>query len=336
MRRQPLLSIALPTCNRLDSLRETVGPLLESDLLDDEFELRIFNNASTDGTTEWLAGLRHQAGLAICNQPFNVGLEGNIIAALLGSPGRYVWLMADHMVLDPASIRDFKARLPALAAQKVAFVYAVIRSFGPVLSEPFAPRPWRDLSRGQQSRFIFYTSNLTSVVVEKSLSVSAARSIYRFAGFSYPHLGLYAAFKPDTLVAESLPLTDFARSTAAQSRVPSYHRFRSRFIGYPQAVLKLRALNNCIYPNRLGLRYATGALRNDCKQMLTGSSAVQSGDFLHALRFFPWRTKGFLAFCTLLATLPRRLRIPLSSLVFGVRSNTESSVSGAGAFQVAE
>ena len=107
MRRQPLLSIALPTCNRLDSLRETVGPLLESDLLDDEFELRIFNNASTDGTTEWLAGLRHQAGLAICNQPFNVGLEGNIIAALLGSPGRYVWLMADHMVLDPASIRDF-------------------------------------------------------------------------------------------------------------------------------------------------------------------------------------------------------------------------------------
>ena len=51
MPRQPLLSIALPTCNRLDSLRETVGPLIESDLLDDEFELRIFNNASTDGTT---------------------------------------------------------------------------------------------------------------------------------------------------------------------------------------------------------------------------------------------------------------------------------------------
>jgi len=336
MPRQPLLSIALPTFNRIDSLQETVGPLLDSDLLDDGFELRIFNNASTDGTTEWLAGLPDQAGLAICNQPFNVGLEGNIIAALLTSPGRYVWLMADHMVLDPASIRDFKAGLPALAAQQVAFVYAVIRSYGPVLSEPFAPRPWRDLSRSQQSRFIFYTSNLTSVVVEKSLAVSAARSIYRFAGFSYPHLGLYAALQPATLVAESVPLSDFARSKAARSRVPSYHRFRSRFIGYPQAVMKLRALNDCIRPNQEGISTAAGAMRLDCKQGLLSAERVRAADLLEAMRFYPSKTRILLMLCLIAAAMPSRLRLWFAIRVLGARPNDQSPASAHLSLQAVE
>jgi hypothetical protein len=70
--------------------------------------------------------------------------------------------------------------------------------------------------------------------------------------------------------------------------------------------------------------------------MLTGSSAVEPVDFLQALRYFPWRTKGFLAFCMLLATLPTKLRVILAGFVFRVRPNTEGSVSGTGAFQVAE
>lgn len=52
---EPLLTIAIPTFNRLESLRETLIPLLASTLPSNKCEIRVFNNASTDGTTEWLA-----------------------------------------------------------------------------------------------------------------------------------------------------------------------------------------------------------------------------------------------------------------------------------------
>jgi glycosyltransferase involved in cell wall biosynthesis len=281
-------------------------------------ELRIFDNASTDGTTAWLEAIASQSGVAVVTQPLNIGLEGNIASALLFSPGEYVWLLSDHMDVDTDSVRRLIRTLPILRSQGVFLTYAQIRSYGPVLRDAYAPRRWSSLSPSQQSHLIFNTGNTSGLIVIHSLRVAAARFIYRFAGYSYPQLGIYVAIQRDTLISETEVLSDFSRSAAASDRQPSYNSFRSRFIGYPEAIAALRRLNQEMSPNRAGLSKALGALRIDSQKLLCTDGPIDSADLWQTLLAFPWRIKPFLLACYLMSLLPSRVRGALARAIFSV------------------
>ncbi|MHB8146501.1 MAG: glycosyltransferase family 2 protein [Vulcanimicrobiaceae bacterium] len=55
------ISVVIPTYNRLDTLQHVIPTLLAQDLPRERFELLICDSNSTDGTAEYLAGVRNEA-----------------------------------------------------------------------------------------------------------------------------------------------------------------------------------------------------------------------------------------------------------------------------------
>ena len=337
---RPLLSIAVPTFNRVDCLRETVSPLLKSGLISPNIQLVVFDNASDDGTSEWLESLRESPGCSVVRQPLNLGLEGNIVDAMLRSPGEYVWTVSDHMKLDVDAVRRFIDALPHLSAGGADIIYANIRSYGAVRSrdKPYVPFPWRILTPTEQSRFLFRTGNTSAMITSRRLRTKCARSLYRFSRFSYPHLGVYAHVKGDCVVAETESLSDFLDTPAARAKTPAYNSFRSRFIGYPEAVREISRLNKDVAPNCAGLTQAIGALRNDVVELLQSDVPLADYPLLGPLKTFPWRATPFIIGAMAMKALPRRVRKQVNHWVFrsGVHPAHGCGEGSRSAFQISE
>jgi glycosyltransferase involved in cell wall biosynthesis len=97
---EPLISVVVPTYNRLDTLRYVIPSLLAQETLAGEYEIVVADSNSTDGTREYLAGvaqehpfLRHlpgpytgrasarNAGIVASRAPIVLFTDADIIAA---------------------------------------------------------------------------------------------------------------------------------------------------------------------------------------------------------------------------------------------------------------
>ena len=87
----PILSIAIPTYNRVQLLRQTVELLLPQ--LREGVELIVCDNASSDGTADYLKTL--QPTLRHFRHPQNLGPDANFLSGITESKGKYVWLLCD-------------------------------------------------------------------------------------------------------------------------------------------------------------------------------------------------------------------------------------------------
>lgn len=87
----PLLSIAIPTYNRVHLLRQTIELLLPQ--LGPEVELLICDNASSDGTTEYIKPLLEWVRYHRHSQ--NLGPDANFLSSITESKGKYIWLLCD-------------------------------------------------------------------------------------------------------------------------------------------------------------------------------------------------------------------------------------------------
>src|ERR1039458_3439666 len=86
-----LLTIAIPTYNRVHLLRQTVELILPQ--LREGVELLICDNASTDGTADYLEAL--QPRIRHHRHPDNIGSEPNFSSCLTLSRGQYTWILCD-------------------------------------------------------------------------------------------------------------------------------------------------------------------------------------------------------------------------------------------------
>ena len=259
---------------------------------------------------------------------------------MLRSPGEYVWTVSDHMKLDVDAVRRFIDALPHLSAGGADIIYANIRSYGAVRSrdKPYVPFPWRILTPTEQSRFLFRTGNTSAMITSRRLRTKCARSLYRFSRFSYPHLGVYAHLKGDCVVAETESLSDFLDTPAARAKTPAYNSFRSRFIGYPEAVREISRLNKDVAPNCAGLTQAIGALRNDVVELLQSDVPLADYPLLGPLKTFPWRATPFIIGAMAMKALPRRVRKQVNHWVFrsGVHPAHGCGEGSRSAFQISE
>ncbi len=238
----------------------------------------------------------------------NLGLEGNIISAMLCSPGHFVWTLSDHMVLRIPAIRRLVDSLPHLADGGVDIIYAQISSYGPVLMSANVVVRWQGLNPTQQSHYIFRTGNTSGMITSKRLRAMSARTVFRFAGFSYPHLGIYAHVNPDTAVSEAEVLSDFLVTPAASGKTAAYNSFRSRFIGYPDAIRELRRLNPAISANAAGLTFAIGPLRQDATDLLVTGAPNRGYPMTTPLLCFPWRATPLIVGVMLMKLMPVAIR----------------------------
>ncbi len=103
----PLVSIILPCLNMIELTKSTVqGIALTCDV---KFELIIVDNASTDGTKEWLDTLAEPllkqnpnfVKLIVIHNKFNRFLSGAINQAILHSCAPYISVVANDILLPP-------------------------------------------------------------------------------------------------------------------------------------------------------------------------------------------------------------------------------------------
>jgi glycosyltransferase involved in cell wall biosynthesis len=97
----PLISVMMPTYNRLDYLQQAVGSILRQTLQD--FELLIYNDASKDGTSAWLSKLaREDSRVRVIEAAENPGgcFRGRQVL-MEQARGKYLALMDDDDISLP-------------------------------------------------------------------------------------------------------------------------------------------------------------------------------------------------------------------------------------------
>lgn len=98
---KPLLTIGIPTYNRLDTLRRAVASALAQDC--DDIEVLIADNTSTDGTEAYCRALSHRhAHVRYIRAPFNRGPTANFNRVLRDARGDYFLFLSDDDWLDPS------------------------------------------------------------------------------------------------------------------------------------------------------------------------------------------------------------------------------------------
>jgi abequosyltransferase len=109
---EPLLTIAIPTCNRADLLATLLDILLPQLAPHPDVELLICDNGSTDNTAA-VAALYATPNTTYHRHPQNIGSDANFVAAFHLARGRYFWLLGDDDIPVPNAIDDILAHLHA-------------------------------------------------------------------------------------------------------------------------------------------------------------------------------------------------------------------------------
>ncbi|MBK6005765.1 glycosyltransferase [Ramlibacter ginsenosidimutans] len=202
----PLLTVAVPTYNRLGCLRlllSAIGPEVQRLHAEGTVELLVCDNASTDGTTEFLEGLAIAGWLRVLRSPFNVGADANFIRCLTEARGRHVWMIGDDDLPLPGVLERVAA---FLARRRCDLLYLPARWHSGDLAECVpAPSPVMEpqpVNAGELAiRANAYVTFLSSWVLdrERYLSLADARPT-RFEGSFLAqlewHLALLAAGGP--------------------------------------------------------------------------------------------------------------------------------------------
>lgn len=94
-----LLSIVIPTYNRLDLLRETIASVRAQTCGD--YELIVVDDASEDGTWPYLSGLD---GVRAHRNEVRLGLAANWNRAISLARGEYVYVLQDDDLADPGLV----------------------------------------------------------------------------------------------------------------------------------------------------------------------------------------------------------------------------------------
>jgi len=86
-----LLSITIPTFNRVHLLKQTLEVLLPQ--VTDEVEVLVCDNCSSDGTWDYLQTLGPK--VRAYRHATNIGAERNLLSCLAQAKGQYVWTLCD-------------------------------------------------------------------------------------------------------------------------------------------------------------------------------------------------------------------------------------------------
>lgn len=106
----PLVTICIPTRNRLAALTRSVKPILEQDYA--PIEIIISDNDSNDGTEAFCRELeRSDRRVRYVRQPRNIGLHGNLNYCLGAGDGEFLCLFHDHDDHDRAIVSTYVACL---------------------------------------------------------------------------------------------------------------------------------------------------------------------------------------------------------------------------------
>lgn len=114
----PLVSVLIPTFGRRDYLRATIASVLRQSF--GGFEVIVSDNASPDDPAETVAGFADPR-LRYFRNSRNIGVTGNVLAALGHARGQYVAILGDDDLWHPDFLATLLAPLEADRSLALAF-----------------------------------------------------------------------------------------------------------------------------------------------------------------------------------------------------------------------
>ena len=143
---RPLVTIAIPTCNRASWLKDCVTSALSQTY--QHFEILVSNNASTDETEQVLADFSDKR-LRVIKQKTNIGLLPNWNACLAAAKGEYIVFVCDDDRIEPSllercvSLIENEPRIPIVLAMSNCHSTLKNRTWPPDLSQFLQTGIWQ-------------------------------------------------------------------------------------------------------------------------------------------------------------------------------------------------
>src|SRR5689334_7759691 len=101
-----IISVIIPTYNRKEILVRTLETLFAQNFPSQDYEVVVAVDGSTDGTVEYLRGLRPPCGLRVVEHERNRGQAAARNSALHAARGDLVLLIDDDDLCDPNLLRE--------------------------------------------------------------------------------------------------------------------------------------------------------------------------------------------------------------------------------------
>jgi len=133
MKNKILLSFAIPTYNRANSLKELLNNFLpQAKELKDEIEICISSNGSTDNTREVVAGFKEKYPELIIKyneNEKNLGVDANIIKVMEMCEGDFIWTFSDDDYIVENGLNEIVSFLKRNNGEDVGLAVLRVQSF---------------------------------------------------------------------------------------------------------------------------------------------------------------------------------------------------------------
>jgi glycosyltransferase involved in cell wall biosynthesis len=111
MTEKPFLEIVMPTRNRLEALQKNIPDII-SQISDMDAIISFYDNASSDGTEEYLRELAATSSKVLYRRnEANIGLDRNMLLGVEQSVGKFLFWLGDDDILRPSAIQDIQSIL---------------------------------------------------------------------------------------------------------------------------------------------------------------------------------------------------------------------------------
>ncbi len=170
---KPVLSLCIPTYNRRDKLTRLLNGI-KQDIEDaaGKIEVCISDNASTDGTNEFLTALSSQKYIRVTRQSENLGFRKNYTAVLSMTRGNYIWSLGDDDVVIENGLKHL---LQLLQDESPDYVFVHIASV-----DSDIPNYFKNIKPGKYSANTFH-----SMLCNKGLDMFGFIGSHIFPRHSY-------------------------------------------------------------------------------------------------------------------------------------------------------
>ena len=159
---KPLLTVCIPTYNRLDNLKVSLKNILDSDKTN--FSVLVSDNASTDGTWEYLKTIQDER-LVISRNSENIGFSGNIFQLLKLSKTNFVIFISDEDFLSTSSLSELISSNELSA--DVGVIYPSVKLEDKKnLYYKYKDKKWRN--KAAMNRFFLGHAYISGIIFNKS------------------------------------------------------------------------------------------------------------------------------------------------------------------------
>jgi len=173
MSNNDILTIAIPTYNRLETLERVLVQLkIQSD---QDFEIIVSDDASPNSKVVISMLEKYKVlmpNLRINKNGKNLGFSGNVLKLFELATSRYIWFICDDDDVLPDAVKNVKLTLQKYEPVVAVFNHTWVNSYGVKCSAgPFKDRCHKNLSKIDDYQPIMRTTFLSTLVIEKRCSI---------------------------------------------------------------------------------------------------------------------------------------------------------------------